>query len=966
LHNANSNMKRLWRAIEFLAWAGFFSFAALVLALRFWILPDIESQRERIVAAITRSVGLPVRIGRIEAGWLGLNPQLNFSDVRVLDAQGREALVLPIVENVLSWRALVTGEFRLHSLAIEGPRLTVRRDTEGSIYVAGIKLAGRGDGSMSDWILGQDEIVVRNAEIEWRDEKRGAPPLALSSLNLRLRNAGDEHSVGFSARPPAELGSGLELRAELAGRTLARPDAWNGRVYLEVGYTDLAGWRAWVDYPVDVRKGQGALRLWTTLENGSLTQATADVALAGVAARLGKDLPLIELAAVTGRIQAAQREGGYEIAGRKLALVSERGPGIDPTDFQLSWKPASANGNEPERGSFAAKVVELEPFARLAETLPLPAEVRKLLADLAPRGRFLDAKLEWTGRLADPAKFSGKGAFSDLALRPWGQVPGFSGLSGSIEASETKGSLQLASRKAELDLPRLLAEPHIRLDTLEGQLDFARTRPDSNAFSVRLGSLAFANEHFEGKASGSYAWPGEGRGTVDLDAALKRGDGAQVVRYLPLAEVIGKPVHDYLAGAIIAGKASDVRLRIKGDLRDFPFADAARGEFRASARVEKGVLEYVPGWPRIYDIDAELLFERDRMQIVGRSASVLGAKLANVRVGIASLAERPVTLNVSGQADGPTSEFLKFVETSPVRRMVGGFTDGMHADGRGKLRLKLALPLADLAGTKVEGDYEMFANTVNVRAGLPPIERASGRIGFTESTLVFQDVKGRFVGGPVSISGGSRAGAGVEVQAKGDASVAGTQAIFDHPWRRYLSGAAPYTASVTVREGRARVSFESSLRGVTSTLPPPLSKGAAETLPLRVEVIPAEGGARDRVSIVAGRIVAAELLRLRQGDAMSVQRASVWLSPVPEQPVRVPERPGLLVYGALSELDLDRWLALAGSETPKPGADAPRVRPSVKARPRTSSRSARWMFSANGSTTRRCARARTPPAGRRP
>src|SRR6185369_15840355 len=135
-------MKRWWRAIEFLAWGAFFAFAALALALRFWILPDIESHRETIVAAVTRSVGLPVRIGRIEAGWLGLRPQLSLSDVRVLDAQGREALRLPVVENVVSWRSFLTGELRLHSLAIEGPRLTVRRDAEGAIFVAGIRLAG--------------------------------------------------------------------------------------------------------------------------------------------------------------------------------------------------------------------------------------------------------------------------------------------------------------------------------------------------------------------------------------------------------------------------------------------------------------------------------------------------------------------------------------------------------------------------------------------------------------------------------------------------------------------------------------------------------------------------------------------------------------------------------------------------------------------------------------------------------
>src|SRR5207253_7991662 len=75
-------MKPLWRAIEALAWIAFFVFATLVLALRFWLLPDIERYRGDIVAAIERSVGLPIKVGGIEAGWLGLHPRISLSDVR--------------------------------------------------------------------------------------------------------------------------------------------------------------------------------------------------------------------------------------------------------------------------------------------------------------------------------------------------------------------------------------------------------------------------------------------------------------------------------------------------------------------------------------------------------------------------------------------------------------------------------------------------------------------------------------------------------------------------------------------------------------------------------------------------------------------------------------------------------------------------------------------------------------------
>jgi hypothetical protein len=40
----------------------------------------------------------------------------------------------------------------------------------------------------------------------------------------------------------------------------------------------------------------------------------------------------------------------------------------------------------------------------------------------------------------------------------------------------------------------------------------------------------------------------------------------------------------------LEGQASDARLRLKGDLRDFPFIDPAKGQFQVTAKVSGAVL----------------------------------------------------------------------------------------------------------------------------------------------------------------------------------------------------------------------------------------------------------------------------------------------------------------------------------------------------------------------------------------
>ncbi len=898
-------MKRVGRALEFLAWTVFFAFAGLVLVLRFWLLPDIERYRDDIAAAVTRTVGKPVKIGRIEAGWLGLNPRISLSDVRIYDPEGREALALPSVENVLSWSSVLRGEPRLHSLVIEGLRLQVRRDSEGALYVAGRKVGA--DGGFTDWALAQDEIVVRDAEIEWHDEKRGGAPLVLSGVNLRMRNSGSEHAIGLTARPPAELGSSVDLRGLLRGRSITDLAAWSGKLYTELGYTDLAVWHAWVDYPWDIKQGQGALRLWLGLEKGEVKQATADLALANVSASFRTDLAELHLASVQGRLKGRVLRDGYELTGRGLALQVQNGPAAAPTDFQLTWKPGADPAHA--RGLLSASLIDLEPLAYLGASLPLLDPARKVLATVAPHGRLLDTKLEWSGPPEAPRRFSARASFADLAIAPWEAVPGFAGVSGSVEANELGGRVQLASQKGELRIPQVFPDGPIGFDVLNGAVDWERQ--GERGVTVRSQSLNFANQDLSGNLHGSYAYSGAGPGTVDLWAQLNRAEARNIGKYLPHAALVGgQKTRDWLVRGILGGHSSDARLRLRGDLRDFPFTDPLRGQFSVTARIEKGVLDFAPGWPRIEDIAGELVFDRERMHIAGRNGVIQGVALSNVRVDIANLDDPHPQLTVNGQADGATADFLRYIASSPVRGMSGGFTDPMSATGRGRLQLKLVLPLKEPEKTRVDGEYEIFANNIVVSEELPPIERASGKVSFTESTLTVPDVRGRLFGGAISLSGGTRADKSIEVQAKGDATVAGTRALFDHPWRNYVSGSAPYVATVNVSEGRTRVSFESSLRGVTSTLPEPLAKEASDALPLRVLLLPAEGGARDRISLSLGRLLAAEILRRRQGEAMVVQRAAVSLTPAAGRPLRLPERPGTFVYGSLAALNLDNWLPL--------------------------------------------------------
>ena len=867
------------------------------------MLPHVERYGDQVAARVADAVGRPVKIGHVEAGWLGLRPHVSLADVRIYDAEGREALRLPSVDNILAWRSLLYGDLRLHSVVIDGPKLSVRRDAHGALEVAGFRVRNGGKGGFADWLLGQGDVEIRNAQVEWRDESRGAPPLELSAVALHLRNGVASHSLGLTAHLPAELGEHLELRAELDARSLPAAGGFRGRLYAELGHADLAAWRAWLDLPAGLARGAGALRLWATLENGAVRAATADLAVTDLAAVLRPDLPALELDSLRGRLHLRSLAGGYQLTGRQVVVAPSEGGTIGPADFQLAWQRGG--------GALSANAVDLAPLARLLQALPAPAELQRLADELEPRGQLADVAFQWQGAAGTIEHYRARARFAELGMKARQAIPGFTGVSGSVEASETGGRAYLQSRNAAVDLPRVFPEPRIAFDSLSGQVDWQQ---EPGRFSLRLTSVSFANTDLSGSLFGAYTRGDSGPGSIDLSGTLTRADARRVARYLPLARIMGEKPRAWLVDSILAGQASDVHVRLSGNLADFPYADPASGQFLVTARVQNGVLRYAAGWPRIEGIDADLHFERTRMDIVGRGGTILGARLANVRVTIPNLGSREPQLSVAGDASGPTAEFLGYIAASPVRGMTDGMTDAISASGSGRLHLGLELPLARLEESRVRGEYEFAANRLQLHPRLAPIERASGRLSFTEASFTAQDVQGRLLGGPVAVSGGTRGKGAMEFAARGTLPA---QALPGLPEavRRRLSGQAPYSATVSMRGGTSRVAVDSSLRGVASALPAPLAKAAEQPLPLHLELHASEGGARERVLAGLGNLLSLELLREARGGALEVQRVGVRLTPRAGETVRLPAQ-GVSVQGSLGELDLDAWRSLAESAAP--------------------------------------------------
>jgi uncharacterized protein (TIGR02099 family) len=872
------------------------------LVLRYVVFPNLQNYREDIQLALTTAVGQPVTVGKASGNWDGLRPELILEDVALLDHAGRPALNLARIDLTLAWLSLAVWEPRFHSIELHRPALRVGRDKRGVISVAGLEVGEQEGGTeFSDWLLRQAELVVRGASLTWHDELRAATPLVLRDVDLFVSNDGDRHRFGLRAVPPRELAGPLDLRGDVSGASVATLPQWTGRLFAQLDTADLAAWRTWVPFPIEMRRGTGAVRMWLTVGlEQRVTDLVADVKLANVNTRLAPELDELDLTELSGRIAWKASARVLEVSTAKLGLTTQRGLTLPPADFFLRME--SGKDGNPARGELRANAVDLEPLAVLADRLPLGDEARKRLLAAEPRGSLFDVIAQWGGDWRSPTHFTVRGRFQGLALARTQHLPGFSGVSGSIEGNEKSGSLHFSNVNATLDMPGLFAGP-LAFDTLAGQLQWSR---GARSTEIRLTNVAFSNRDMTGSVAGVYTRDEAGPGSIDVAGHLTRANARDAVRYIPIT--IAKGSRPWLSNAFIAGQSNDVRFHAKGDLARFPFPDDKGGTFFVVAKVTGGTLHYADGWPRIENIEGDLAFRGKRMEINARQGSIYGVTLPRVRVEIPDLEAAEEVLSVDGEAEGPTADFLQFIANSPVADMIDRFSDGMQAEGRGKLALKLTLPLRKMADSKVSGVFQFGGNRLVADRDLPPLEQLTGRLEFTESEVRVPGATGAFLGGPLTISAGSQTDGAVRITAQGRASADNVRRAGGPPWMRYLRGSTDWRGTMTLRKKLADLVVESNLQGVASALPAPFIKSASESIPMRIER-QYVGPQQERLALAYGSAVSAVLVRRTDGKASSIERGAIRFG---EGAAPEPESPGLWVTGALKALDADDWLKLMG------------------------------------------------------
>lgn len=907
----------LWRSLSWLTRLAIVASAALavlialaIIALRYYLLPDIERYHDRITASLASAIGNTVTIGKIEGDWQGLQPRLNFTDVRILDEQQQPALVLPGINGSVSWMSLFSAELRMASLEISKPELLLRRDAQGKIYIGGLALSKQGDEKdLSDWLLHQSRMVVRDALVVWVDERRVAPPLVLQQVNLRVESFFSHHLFALRAVPPSELATPLDVRGDFQAASFDDTSDWRGQLFTQLDYTDVMAWRAWLDLPSEFNRGRGALRGWLGIKDGKVAQITADLDLRDVVTKLSDDLPAMNMDELRGRVAWQEVADGFEISTRRFAVHLQDGIELRPTDFY--FRTQAAGDRQPAGGEVRANQLQLETITGLARYIRLEDGLRSKLKAYAPSGKLSNLDVQWQGAAEKPDRYKIKARLENIGLHQVGELPGFSGLTLDVDGNEEKGRLSINSRQLKVDAPGVMREP-LSFATLTGQAGWQRKRGE---LTINVSNIAAANEDMAGNLYGSYQTKAGTKGVLDLTAKLTRGDIRSAARYTPLV-ALHREGNDWLNGALLAGHTEDFRIRIKGNLSDFPQDGTKNVIIKIGGYARDAVLEFGKEWPRIENITGEFQINGNKLEVKSPSANMLGARLQNVSVTLPNMMSSSLPLEVRGEAKAASNEFLKFIQQSPVRGYIDGFTDGISASGNSHLVLFARIPLLGSEPVQVSGNIRVQDNDIDLGETVPRLRNTRGVLSFTESGMQASGVTAEILGGPASINMQTAEGGAVHAAVQGRSDLDVLRSREPHPLLAYLHGSTEWEAEISVLKKSAQLVVKSDLRGISSGLPQPFTKPANEAMPVRIEKSGVSDG-KDIITMQLGKLLSARLARQEQNGAMVIKHGTIDLGDRNLQQSFRPEfirgKGGIWLVGNLPLLSVQGWERLLGN-----------------------------------------------------
>jgi uncharacterized protein (TIGR02099 family) len=871
----------------------------IFVAAHLW-LPTLAERKGEIESYISSTIGNPVILGTLDTYWDGLNPGIRVQGLRVQSAAtGQQAIRLKELRLSLAWWPLLTGRIEINSLVLVEPSLTVERQADGRLRIGGIEASSTADTDTDFSVLlrSQKEVIIENGELSWLDRRTGAVEerFSVRRVYLDLRNDGDRHRLELRADFPNNLCKDCRVNADIRGNP-----------FLE------ASWR-----------GEIAVRA-RALSSHGLPRILREMLPSGLTGRF--DLQL------TSQWRAAQLEavdGRLAVTDLSLPLPKETRPlTIQALDAKLNWKgnaevwrldlsslrlgltrPAWSAGRlrldvRPDRLRFDVEHVDVADLAAFTAALPREQVLLGWLRAAQPAGNLNRLRLELAGPVTAPTGYSADAELRDIRFAAHESVPGVQGLNGQLSLTQDNGEFRLDSDDIRVALPRVLREP-LALQRLSSRI---RWRQNPEDWFVQVQDIALSARDARVRGDVELRLPKDPAVSpvLKLRADFSDLDGRQVVRYLPLT--LSDELRAWIERAVVSGRVKEGSALLHGALNNFPFRDG-KGRFEVRAHVQDAVLDYLPDWAPLHDIDADFYYTGTGLLITSARSKIRSLDVGRLVVAIDDLqAPGGAVVTVNGRVAGPLQETLGVLVDSKLPLFVSLLPAGLRADGVGNLTVSLRIPVLAPKSIGIAGLYRFQNSSLEFPFRAIRVADIQGGVEFSESGLRTGKLNARLLGGDAVfevVPDATPAGA-ARIEARGTLTQVGLAEVLGSGLSPLVRGQATWQARLLSRPNGSELFVETNLRDLELRLPAPLAKAQGEPLLLQVRTNTIGDDSRV-LTLQAEERVTGKLAFQRAASGWMFSRGRIGIG---EKITQLPAPSGLYISARLPALNADDWWPL--------------------------------------------------------
>lgn len=887
----------------------------IFIAARLW-LPSLAERKNDLESMVSQYTPYSVKIGQIGTYWEGVFPGVVLKDVLLLHPSKKLVIIkIPTVKASLALLPLLSGNLELRRLQLVEPEIRLVRDGEGKFVLNGIPVStGTGDKKTEIenallWLSKFHNVVIEGASFSWQDRLMRDRKYVVRDITVIMQNSPQHYRISITGKFPKTVCTTCYVTADLDGELL---NPANRRIQLNVVAKNLlpSGFPKVIrqHFPSGV-KGSFNTRIRLDIEDRELVFARGYLNSRNLVWPVKKWRKPFSIRELSGNVlwQGNASKWNLELSKMKLGLRNE------------PRKVGRINvSHDPEGSTFTINQLDVKDVTKFIRDLPIDGKVRKILEQTDPSGTLSDIKFSFRGLLEDITNFDLEAKLKNLRVSPYKKLPGLTNFSGSLKMSDKDGEINIDSDLLTLDMPYIFRWP---IDTRR-IIGKVRWGTEAKGWVIETPRIQLYSEDIVAEAEIRVDIPYNRNISPNVKVLAKflEANVASTKKFVP-KNLMGQGLISWIDRAIVGGKVSSGELIIDGPIDAFPFANN-NGTFRALVHLDDGVLDYLPGWPRLENMNVALLFQGEEMIVSGSQGKMEGMDVGRLMVHSKNLGlEGGAIIHISGEINGELNTTLDVLRNSELQGKPTQFSNYIHpemtGEGIGGISLHITLPTGKAGHTRIDGRYTPRKAALKLPLLNFRMSNITGAADFDESGPKVGNFKGEFLGAGASL-GLERSGTGARaitrLNASGGWTGKGLARALDAWFLPYVKGEGKWSGNIIWDGSGQKINFKADTDSLAVDLPPPARKNAGDNSSLTLTT-KSRGKQRLELGLEVSDYLSGILVFKNKSGRWGFYGGSMALG----YPAPPPRTPGIALYVSGDILDMDRWQTLYSNYQDKKG-----------------------------------------------